>query len=168
MPKPNPPRPSSDPESSAAMLANDLALQRLLSESHLLSRDPASSAPFAAGRMRQKSLDLRVQALGANVESIFAQKKIPMALRKGQAANRAAREAKRRREARENGVVLERKGGKRPERPRRKTGEVDVGRPAVGRLKGAELRLSERDARSIEGSGEGRGGRGGLRARGRR
>lgn len=86
-----------------------------------------------------------------------------MAIRQGKQATADAREAKRRREARENGIILERGGGgggavtKRGSRnkERRKGGgggAPQVDRPGIGRFKGAELRISERDVRGIEGS----------------
>ena len=87
---------------------------------------------------------------------------MPMAMRKGMAKKKGEREDKRRREAKEAGVVLERAVKVRKQRVRDKEG--DVGRPGVGRMKGGMLRLSERDVRSIEGRrGRGRGGRGGRR-----
>lgn len=143
------------------------------------SATSSQAAPFAAGRTRRKALDQRIQSLlhrspnpsAASVSrlaksplsnpsssSIFAQSQIPMALRKAQAANRVAREGKRRAEARENGVVLERRGGAgasegagagagRRKKPRR---EAEVGLPNVGRMRGAELRLSQKDIREME------------------
>lgn len=151
------------PEDAPSLLAQDLELRRLLAESHLLA-DPrlaanpsspssSSSAPqpqaFAAGRTRQKATDLRIQALGSRL-SILRQEKMPMKMRKGMAAAATARESKRRREAKENGLILERESAKtrtklRPRRP------AAVDRPGVGRLKGAQLTLSERDIKSIEG-----------------
>lgn len=85
-----------------------------------------------------------------------------MNMRKGIVAASSSREAKRRREARENGVILEREVGKKTRRDRPRDGGVH--RPGVGRLKGAELRLSERDVKSIEGGRDAFGRRG---ARGR-
>ncbi|KYK60045.1 uncharacterized protein DCS_01179 [Drechmeria coniospora] len=151
--------PSSLPEDAPSLLAQDLELRRLIAESHLLSgrKSPLTSlgtnqvAPksFASGRIRQKALDLRVQALGSSL-SIHKQEKMPMKMRKGMVAATDAREAKRRREARENGVILERETAKNKGRDRaRDRGAVD--RPGVGRLKGAELRLSSRDVRGLEG-----------------
>ncbi len=211
--------PSDEPglEDAPTMLANDLALQRLLAESHLLSAaNPAlagssfssSSAaagdasimlrPFAAGRTRQRATDLRVQALLGNGaaaaaplsssfasghissksrSSIFAQARMPMAQRKGIAAAASAREARRRREAKENGIVLERAaaegaggGGSGGAVRKRKSRleRAEVGAPAVGRMKGAELRLSRRDVRAIEGpprSATGKGAGGGHKKR---
>jgi hypothetical protein len=114
-----------------------------------VSSNAAQVKSFDAGRTRQKATDLRVQALGSKL-SIHKQDKMPMHMRKGMAAASAAREAKRRREAMENGVVLERETGKKKRRERGRGGDVD--RPGVGRLRGAELRISERDVKSIEGT----------------
>lgn len=88
-----------------------------------------------------------------------------MAMRKGIIAASEGREKKRRREAKENGVILEREVKKEKRRDRR-GGEVD--RPGMGSFRGAELRLSDRDVKSIEGSRDtfgrrSRGGGGGKR-----
>ncbi|KAB5558272.1 hypothetical protein GE09DRAFT_1188984 [Coniochaeta sp. 2T2.1] len=175
-------------EDAPTLLANDLALQRLLSESSLLSRaqpnpmfypsnssssggathDPASRA-FAAGKLRLAQTDMRLRALGSK-ESLLAQKKMPMGMRRGINAAVKGREEKRRREAKENGIVLEREV---VVKERRKgtgggMGKGDVDAPGVGRLRGAQLTLSKRDIASIEnsrgrGSSGGRGGRSGSR-----
>ncbi|TPX14363.1 uncharacterized protein E0L32_005559 [Thyridium curvatum] len=158
---------SDEPEDSAALLANDLALQRLISESHLLaassphlSSSPSASKPFASGRARQAATSLRLAALGASPASLAPQHKMPMAQRKGIAAAAAAREHKRRREAKLNGVVLERPDGSgsgsgsskgKDPRGRRRAGGGPVDAPSVGRMRGAELRLSKRDIRDVEG-----------------
>lgn len=73
-----------------------------------------------------------------------------MNMRKGIVAAATARETKRRREARENNVVLEKETGKKKRRDRVKGMGVD--RPGVGRLKGAELRINEHDVKRIEGT----------------
>ncbi|KAF6837293.1 hypothetical protein CPLU01_03157 [Colletotrichum plurivorum] len=158
-------------EDDKSNLANDLALQRLLSESHLLSRHASSpfsnpqaaraTKSFAEGKLRQRQVDLRAQALAPGVTSLFKQEKMPMAFRKGMNAKAAGRESKRRAQARENGIVLEREA---PKKAKRSRAERSVDGPSVGRMRGAQLTLSERDIRSIEGSGGGmRGGRGGGR-----
>lgn len=93
---------------------------------------------------------MRVQALGSKA-SILTQDKMPMNMRKGIVAAASSREAKRRREAKENGVILEREApGKK--RKRSKAGDFGVDRPGVGRMRGAELRVSERDVKKIEGT----------------
>ncbi|RYP22237.1 hypothetical protein DL765_001751 [Monosporascus sp. GIB2] len=105
-------------EDAPSLLKNDLALQRLLAESHLFSKSPSSSTATSnnstatehAGRNRHLANDLRLAALGSK-RSVYAQARMPMGIRKGIAGAAAAREDKRRREARENGVVLERKSG---------------------------------------------------------
>lgn len=99
-----------------------------------------------------------------------------MSIRKGIVAAGEAREAKRRREARENGIILERPaaGKKKKERKR----DFGLDQPGMGRFRGAELRLDDRAVRGLEnsrdafgrrsGGGGGRGGRGGRGRGGRR
>ncbi|TLS29890.1 hypothetical protein PpBr36_03373 [Pyricularia pennisetigena] len=166
-------KPGSDPEDSADLLANDLALQRLLSESHLLNQaagnlssssmllssvsasNPTAAKSFAEGRLRRKTTDLRMQKLGAK-ESSFKQKSMPIAMRKGIVKAGADKEARRRREAKECGVILEtaKSSGDRRRPPSSTNGNrrsKDVGLPGVGRMRGAELRISAKDIRDVEG-----------------
>ncbi|PKS06857.1 hypothetical protein jhhlp_006933 [Lomentospora prolificans] len=143
---------SSLPEDSRTLLAQDLALHRLITESHLL--DPSSklhSKPFSQGRIRMHSTDLRITSLApAGTKSILTQATMPMAMRKGIKAAKKGREDQRRREAWENGIVLERKGGQGSVTAgKRKRSNPRVDLPSVGKLRGAELRLSERDLRSM-------------------
>ncbi|KAF2657428.1 hypothetical protein K491DRAFT_756853 [Lophiostoma macrostomum CBS 122681] len=168
-------------------LKNDLALQRLLRDSHLLSRTSTSSSasasasastttsrsgtstPTLTGALRHKSTDLALLSLGAK-KSIHVQKNMPMALRKGLAAKAKQREEKRRADARDAGIVLERevrvgkngdgRGGSRSARGRDK----GVGGPSVGRFQGGMLKLSRRDVADITGGG---GGGGGSRGKGK-
>ncbi|KAG5999980.1 hypothetical protein E4U21_006052 [Claviceps maximensis] len=169
---------SSVPEDAPSLLKQDLELRRLLAESHLLAPHTAASKSlssvnvqqagagpktFADGRTRRKTTDLRIQALGSKL-SIHRQEKMPMQMRKGMVAAAQAREMKRRREARENGIILERETGKKRRRERgRDGGGGGVDRPGVGRLRGAELRISERDVRGIEGTRDAFGRRGNNR-----
>ncbi|KKY20663.1 hypothetical protein UCDDS831_g04710 [Diplodia seriata] len=157
-----------DPDTDAMNLKNDLALQRLLKESHLLDASAPSADLLAGptGKNRHKATDLRIQSLGSKA-SILAQEKMPMSHRKGMKAKASAKEATRRREARENGIILEKArkdqatnddGSKKRER--------GVGGPGVGRFSGGMLRLSKKDVASI--TGEGRGGFGGKRGGKRR
>ncbi|KAM7204063.1 hypothetical protein V8F20_003761 [Naviculisporaceae sp. PSN 640] len=168
--KSKPPKENPTEEDSAAFLANDLALQRLISESHILSAAGgnashylssqaeqnaiANNKTFVEGRIRRKTTDLRIQALGAKT-SILTQAKMPMGMRKGINQAAVSREEKRRREARENGIILERasKKGKTGSsggiKKRRTERPVDL--PGVGKMRGSELRISARDVRSIEG-----------------
>jgi hypothetical protein len=186
-PAQKPAGPTTQEEDAPSLLANDLALQRLLSESALLSKampnpmfypttssssspsgqpfDPAGR-PFAAGKLRLAQTDLRLRALGSK-ESLFTQKKMPMGMRRGINAAVKGREEKRRREAKENGIVLEREVKKEDDSKRRGRGggprgeRGDVDAPAVGRMRGAQLTLSKRDIADIQGSGGGRSGGGG-------
>jgi hypothetical protein len=75
-----------------------------------------------------------------------------MHMRKGINAAAVERETKRRREAKESGVILERETGKKKKRERRTGGGGGGFGPAVGRMRGAELRISERDVKKIEGA----------------
>ena len=134
-----------DESNEAVNLKNDLALQRLLKESHLL--DPQSSLDVH-GPKRHRALDLHLQDLGSKT-SLYRQQKMPLAHRKGITAKVVERDEMRRREARENGIVLEKakkvmkvSGGKRLR---------GVGGPSVGRFQGGMLKLSRKDVESIEG-----------------
>lgn len=153
------------PEDAPSLLKQDLELRRLISESHLLKSSHLGNASvfsaaalggataqpksFDDGRTRRKATDLRVQALGSNT-SIMKQEKMPMHMRKGMNAAAGAREAKRRKEAKENGVILERAAPKKSRRDRPRDRGVDA--PGMGKFKGAELKLNKNDIRKLEGS----------------
>ena len=141
----------------SANLKHDLALQRLLKESHLLT--PSSSSSAAAGpegKSRLKALDLRLRDLGAK-KAVLEQEKMPIAHRKGIVAKATSREASRRKEAAENGIILERvKMAAKPEQRR----ERGVDAPGVGKFRGGTLKLSSRDVKSIEGPKPKTGGKG--------
>lgn len=97
---------SADPDEAttdAANLKKDLALQRLLKESHLLD---SQSSLSHSGQNRHKALDLRLRDMGSK-SSIFRQQKMPLAQRKGILAKATERESNRRRTAQENGIILE-------------------------------------------------------------
>ena len=91
-----------------------------------------------------------------------------MAHRRGIIAKQSEREGKRRREAKENGIILEKaKMGKKIGDGKRDRG---VGAPGVGKFSGGTLKLNKKDIFDIEGprrGGASRGGRGGGRGRGR-
>jgi hypothetical protein len=137
-------------------LKNDLDLQKLLRESHLLSASVTSSGTAkttlsATGIARHKSTDLHLQSLGAKA-SVFAQKKMPMAQRKHESQKARLSEEKRRAEAKESGIVLERPTmGRKGGIQKRERGERGVGLPGVGKFKGGTLSLSKKDVRSITG-----------------
>lgn len=148
------------PEDAPSLLAQDLELRRLLAESHLLNPSlrgggspfaggPVAPKTFAEGRTRQKAVDLRVQALGSK-ESILKQEKMPMSMRKGMTAAADAREAKRRKEAKENGIILERDTSSKKKRQR--TGGRGLDGPGMGKFKGAELKLNKSDVIKLQNS----------------
>ncbi|KNG52587.1 hypothetical protein TW65_00189 [Stemphylium lycopersici] len=140
----------------ATNLKNDLALQKLLRESHLLSASSSgTSTPStltATGVDRHKSMDLHLQSLGAK-HSVFTQKKMPMAQRKHMVTKARTTEEKRRAEAREAGIVLE-KESRAPKKVEKKR-ERGVGGPSIGKFRGGTLSLSKQDVRSITGGGGG-------------
>ncbi|KAK3494756.1 uncharacterized protein B0T23DRAFT_315277 [Neurospora hispaniola] len=163
-------------EDSAAFLANDLALQRLIAESHILSAAGGNAShylssaaaetdkntrAFAEGRIRKKTTDMRMQALGAK-GSVLEQEKMPMNMRKGIKKASETYEQKRRREARENGIILEKASGKgKGNVKKRSGGDRPVDMPGIGKMRGAQLTISSREIRSMENSGPvGRGARG--------
>ena len=88
-----------------------------------------------------------------------------MKLRKGMVARAEAREERRRREARENGIILERPAAGKKSKARERRREIGVDRPGMGRLRGAELRLNEHDVKKIEGSRDTFGRKGGGKRR---
>lgn len=150
----------------AANLKKDLALQRLLAESHLL--DPSNFTSIS-GNNRHKATDLRLQSLGART-SILKQVKMPMSHRKGITAKKNEHEEKRRREARENGIILEKiKGNTKRQRERKR--DRGIGGPGVGKFSGGTLKLGRKDIIDIEGprkkslstGGRGRSRRGGSK-----
>ncbi|KAG9196176.1 hypothetical protein G6011_01297 [Alternaria panax] len=135
-------------------LKNDMALQKLLRESHLLSASSSgASTPTltTAGVARHKSQDLHLQALGAK-GSIFTQKKMPMAQRKHMIDKARTTEEKRRKEAKEAGIVLERENRVTKKAPEKKR-ERGVGGPSIGKFRGGTLSLSKKDVQSITGGG---------------
>jgi hypothetical protein len=95
-----------------------------------------------------------------------------MSHRKGIISKQNETEDRRRKEAKENGIILEKAkiGTKRGSAGKRERG-VDA--PGVGRFSGGTLKLSKKDVFDIEGpksstsSRGGRGGRGGGRGRGK-
>lgn len=150
-------------------LKHDLALQRLLKESHLLDASSFSSSSFSPtapeGKNRLKALDMRILDLGAK-NSTLQQENMPMHIRKGIAGKAANRETTRRREAKENGVILEKFKSSAPSKVRKQRRERGVGGVGIGKMQGSTLKLSSYDIRSIEGTrtrSSGSGKRGGKR-----
>lgn len=131
--------------SDAANLKKDLALQRLLKESHLLD---SQSDLSVSGRNRHKAMDMRLQDLGSKT-SLYAQTKMPMSHRKGIAMKLAEREETRRREAQENGTILEKAPKVRKASDTRR--QRSIGAPTVGKFQGGMLKLSKRDVSDIQG-----------------
>ncbi|KAF1964269.1 hypothetical protein BU23DRAFT_562091 [Bimuria novae-zelandiae CBS 107.79] len=148
------PKPKKEDDSvEAAHLKNDLELQKLLRESTLLSANaPTYSTRTGSTRERKdarhKLTDLHIQSLGAK-KSIFEQKSMPMSHRKGIIAKAKMREEKRRAEAKENGITLEKERKTKKVFGKRERG---VGGPSVGKFKGGTLTLSKKDLRGLTSS----------------
>jgi hypothetical protein len=142
-------RSKDEAEAEALNIKNDVALQQLLRESHLL--DPATRNRLdPTGVNRHKALDLRLQAVGSK-ESVFRQESMPMAHRRGIASKAKFREDKRRQQAKENGIILE-KATKSKNRGSVERRERGIGAPSVGRFRGGTLSLSKSDLREIQGA----------------
>ncbi|KAI5813104.1 hypothetical protein BZA77DRAFT_322392 [Pyronema omphalodes] len=134
-------------------LHNDLALQRLLAESHLLDKDSGSLE--ATGAQRLKAQQLRIEALGGKK----IEQKMGMRMKQGIEAKKTDKEKKRRREAKEAGVVLEKE--RKVKKVRTRTG--GVGDASVGKWKGGALVLSKKDIGDIVGRKTGGSKKGGKR-----
>jgi hypothetical protein len=152
-PKSAPKPPKEDASVEAAHMKNDLELQKLLRESTLLSSNaPTYSTRTGSTRetmdARHKLTDLHLQSLGAK-KSIFTQKSMPMSHRKGISEKTKMRDDKRRSEAKENGITLEKE-----QKERKSVGKRDrgVGAPSVGKFKGGTLTLSKKDLRGLTSS----------------
>lgn len=83
---------------------------------------------------------------------------MPSAIRRGIKSKSTQREDKRRREARENGIILEKPAPK----SQKNTGKRDrgVGGPSVGKFAGGTLNLSKRDLVAMQGQGSSKGKKG--------
>ncbi|KIW48113.1 uncharacterized protein PV06_00732 [Exophiala oligosperma] len=134
----------------AQNLKHDLDLQRLLKESHLLEQAKSSTMP---GAERHKAIDMRMRSLGSK-DSLFHQKNMPRSHRVGIVTKATSREALRRKEAKENGIILEKPSGEARATNRRERG---VDNPAVGRFRSGTLKLSRKDVLDIQGSSRGGG-----------
>lgn len=90
-----------------------------------------------------------MQALGAKA-SLYQQQKMPSAHRQGIKAKAASKEEKRRREAKENGIILEKPTAKlsKASKGRRERG---VGNPSIGKFSGGTLNLGKRDLMAVQG-----------------
>lgn len=96
---------------------------------------------------RHKALDMRLQDLGSK-SSIFKQEKMPLAQRKGIIARTKAQDEARKREAFENGIILEKSKAQKRNNALR---ERAIGAPSVGRFHGGTLKLTKKDVAEIEG-----------------
>ncbi|KAF3901814.1 hypothetical protein AA313_de0206787 [Arthrobotrys entomopaga] len=135
------PKPSEkEDESETLNLKNDIALNRLLRESHLLDQKTLS---HSSASNRQKAIESRIQSLGGTplAKLTNSEARIPMHIRKGMAKKEAMRVEKKKKVARENGIIVAKEKKKKRERKR----EGGVGNPSIGKFKKGALVLSRRD-----------------------
>ncbi|POS84913.1 hypothetical protein EPUL_003112, partial [Erysiphe pulchra] len=135
-----------DDNKEAENIKNDIALHRFLTESHLLE---SAQNPTLSGNNRHKATDLRLQALGSR-HSILKQKNMPMAHRKGIIEKQKGIELKRRKNALENGIILEKAAMGNKKNTRKRHGNA-IGDPSVGRFSRGILQLSRKDVKDIQG-----------------
>lgn len=128
-------------------MKHDIDLQRLLKESHLLEQARKTDG----AKQRQMALDMRLQELGAR-DSLFKQEKMPASHRRGINLKATQKESQRRKDAKENGIILEKQSIKKNSSQRVRG--VDV--PGVGKFSGGTLKLSKRDVASIQGPSRGK------------
>jgi len=133
---------SSDEETEN--LKNDVALQRLLRESNILSEHASRGDP---GRLHHLTLDSRISHLGGKDTS---KGRIPTKIRQGIEAAKQKRQAKREREAKEAGILMPVKRKVKSEVPRQRGLNTASG---VGKFKNGMLKINERDIRRINSSG---------------
>ena len=74
---------------------------------------------------------------------------MPLSHRRGIVSKATEREAKRRHEAKENGIILEK--AKKLKITAEVKREKGIGAPAIGKFKGGMLKLSKKDVADIEG-----------------
>lgn len=135
-----------DAQTAQDHLKKDLELSRLIQESHLLSKNSAAAQQPAKQdyQGRLKTTESRLAALGAK-DTVLKQRNVPNTIRYGIKNKEREREQKRRKEAQENGIVLEKAQAKKRGNTMEKKRERSVGNPGVGKFKGGTLTLGKRD-----------------------
>ncbi|EPX71534.1 rRNA processing protein Faf1 [Schizosaccharomyces octosporus yFS286] len=125
------------PDNEAENLKNDVELQKLLRESHLLhevSSRTGETNLVAQGKVRQKAIQQHIKELGGKEK----EQKMPMIARKGMAQKRKHIDGIIQKEARESGTVLAKKA-KQPKK--QKKGFVPGTFSLPGKFVGGTLRL---------------------------
>lgn len=149
-------------------LDNDLALQRLIKESHILAEAGLSGVDISTGitgRARHKTLDLRLDDLGLATTKTG---QIPMNMRKGMISKQASRKERHVREAKEAGIVLARTTKKEVplgKRDKSKWRERGLKINSVGRETRHGLFISKSEISKYTGTSSGSGKRNGGKRR---
>jgi hypothetical protein len=142
--KPQAVRSGTPEDDEAQKLQNDLALQRLLRESNLLSEHASKDDP---GRLHHLTLDARISHLGGKE---IAKGNVPLKIRKGIETAKKTRQEKGEREAKEAGILMPVKRKAKVEKPRERGLKTASG---VGKFKNGMLKINEREIRRVNNSG---------------
>lgn len=137
-PSPKSRRNKSKPDEDEQLnLDNDLALQRLIKESHILAEAGLSGVDISTGitgKARHKTLESRLNDLGVKKSK---EGQIPMNMRKGMIAKSQERQATHIKQSREAGIILA--------RPSKKVGEKE--KKPVKRERGLKIASVGRETR---------------------
>ena len=145
----------SSEDEEAQNIQHDIALQRLLRESNLLSEHASREDP---GRLRHLTLDSRISHLGGKE---IPKGNVPLRIRKGIEAAKVKRQEKSEREAQEAGILMPVKQKSKPVKVRERGLKTAS---SVGKFKNGMLKINEREIRRVNNSGS-RPGRPGRRGK---
>ena len=136
-------KPTSD-DDETVNLQHDIALQRLLRESNLLSEYATKDDP---GRVRHLTLDSRISHLGGKESP---KGKMPVRMRQGLELAKKKRQEKMEREAQEAGILMPVKRKAKVEKSRERGLKTTSG---VGKFKNGMLKISDRDIQRVNSNG---------------
>jgi hypothetical protein len=142
--KPEAVRSGAPDDDEALNLQNDIALQRLLRESNLLSEHATKDDP---GRLRHLTLDARISHLGGKE---VTKGNVPLRIRKGIQTAKKTRQEKGEQEAKEAGILMPVKRKAKASKPRERGLNTAS---AVGKFKNGMLKINEREIRRVNNSG---------------
>ncbi|KAA8898488.1 hypothetical protein TRICI_006550 [Trichomonascus ciferrii] len=136
-------------------LEKDIALQRLISESHILAegRDQFSGADISTdfdpiGKTRHKTLSSRLESLGG-ISDKNAKQRAPMNIQQGINAKRQERKEKHEKYAKEAGIVLARPTSSVKKAPIKRDKGLKIA--SVGKNTRHGLKISEKDIQKVSG-----------------
>lgn len=140
-------------------LDNDLALQRLIKESHILAEAGLSGVDISTGiigRARHKTMDIRMDDLGLKK---VKPDRMPMNMRKGMTAKAKERHETHVRQSREAGIILARPAKVNDDKKKVRKRERGLKIASVGRETRHGLMISKSEIAKYSGTGGGKKGR---------